>query len=114
MILLGLGSAGFGTMQGTIVMLVAREEMRGRALGVISLAIGAGPLGALMVGAVASATNPAFAIGLNAALGIITLALVGVLMPRLIRQRIPSDEPKEQDTEEFVGEPQPIKVKAHS
>jgi len=109
MILLGLGSAGFGTMQGTIVMLVARQEMRGRALGVISLAIGAGPLGALMVGAVASATSPAFSIGLNAVLGIITMAMVGVLMPQLISQRIEPDETEEQDAEEFDDDSQPLK-----
>ena len=57
LVALGLGVAGFSTLQPTIVMLVAREEMRGTALGVISLAIGVGPLGALLVGAVASATS---------------------------------------------------------
>ena len=43
LLLLGLGTAGFGAMQSTIVLLAAREEMRGRALGVLSLAIGTGP-----------------------------------------------------------------------
>src|SRR5712691_8138080 len=45
LLLLGLGTAGFGTMQSTIIMLTAREEMSGRALGVLSLAIGTGPFG---------------------------------------------------------------------
>ena len=101
LVVLGLGTAGFGTMQATIVMLLAKEEMRGRALGIISLAIGAGPLGALMIGAIASAVNPTFAIGLNAVLGIVSLALVAALMPSL-RQRTAPDE---QDT---VPEAQPV------
>ena len=58
LLVLGLGGAGFGTMQSLIVMLVSREEMRGRALGVISLAIGTGPLGLLMTGAVADWLSP--------------------------------------------------------
>src|SRR3989441_330094 len=40
LLLLGLGTAGFGAMQSTIILLAAREEMRGRPLGVLSLAIG--------------------------------------------------------------------------
>ncbi len=94
LLVLGLGGAGFGTMQATIIMLVAREDMRGRALGVISLAIGAGPLGALLVGAVANAYSPMFAIGLNAGIGIVALTLVVLLMPSL-RQRIQADEQRQ-------------------
>ena len=44
MLMLGLGTAGFGAMQATIILLVARDDMRGRGLGVITLAIGAGLL----------------------------------------------------------------------
>jgi predicted MFS family arabinose efflux permease len=87
----GLGISGFGTMQATIVILVAREEMRGRALGVMSLAIGASPLGALLVGGLASAFGPMEAVALMAGVGIVTVALVGVLMPSL-RGRIEPDE----------------------
>ena len=86
LLVLGLGTAGFSTMQATIVMLVASEEMRGRALGVVSLAIGAGPLGNVLVGVVASAASPPLAIGLNAAVGAASLVAVGVLMPSLWRR----------------------------
>ena len=51
LLLLGIGTSGFGTMQSTIVLLVSKPEIRGRALGVVTLAIGAGPIGALTVGA---------------------------------------------------------------
>ncbi len=96
LLVLGLGTSGFGTMQSIIVMLLAREEMRGRALGVMSLAIGAGPLGALMIGAIASATDARVAIGIHAVLGIVSLLLVALLMPSLRRQTVPDEsEPEE-------------------
>ena len=40
-LVIGLGTAGFSTMQSAIVMLVSRPEMRGRCIGVITLVIGA-------------------------------------------------------------------------
>ena len=83
LILLGFGTAGFGTMQATIVVIASSEEMRGRALGVISLAIGAGPLGALTIGFVAEATSPATAIMAFAACGLLSLAAVSALMPAI-------------------------------
>ena len=92
LVLLGLGTAGFGTMQSTIVVIAAREEMRGRALGVISLAIGAGPIGALMIGALAEATTPATAITIFATLGLITVGTIGWLMAEI---RGPVGQPSE-------------------
>ncbi len=90
MLIMGLGTAGFGTMQATIVMLAAKEDMRGRSLGVITIAIGAGPIGSLIVGTVADATNVPFAIGLNASIGIVLLCFTWILMPQL-RRRISED-----------------------
>ena len=83
LILLGLGTAGFGTMQSTIVVISASDEMRGRALGVISLAIGAGPVGALFIGLVAEATSPATGITIFAILGILSISAISLLMPEL-------------------------------
>jgi MFS family permease len=81
LLILGLGSSGFGAMQSTLVLLLAREQMRGRALGVLSLAIGAGPLGSLLIGAVASTIHPVFAVRMHALLGIIALAGILLLFP---------------------------------
>ena len=83
LILLGLGTAGFGTMQATIVVISASEEMRGRALGLISLAIGAGPVGALMIGALAEQTSPASAIMILASLGLLSLTIVSIIMSEI-------------------------------
>ena len=95
LITLGLGAAGFGTMQSTIVLLTARRDMRGRAQGVVGLAIGSGPLGALMIGAVASAVSPSFAIGLNAIVGLATVGLIGLLVPSLWREPIVREQTAE-------------------
>ena len=83
LILLGLGTAGFGTMQSTIIVISASDDMRGRALGVISLAIGAGPIGALLIGALAETTSPATGIAVFAILGILSLSIVALVMPEL-------------------------------
>ena len=93
MLILGLGVAGFGTMQSTIVLLVAREEMRGRALGMVSFAIGTSPVGFLLMGAVANTVSPTFAIGLNAALGVVFLVLIALLMPSLRSRTLPEEQP---------------------
>ena len=85
LILLGLGTAGFSTMQASIVLLVARRDVRDKALSVVSLAIGTSPIGALIEGAVADWQGPGFALGLNAAAGLICMALVGTLLPVLRR-----------------------------
>ncbi|MDH3599620.1 MAG: MFS transporter [Candidatus Tectomicrobia bacterium] len=84
LLMVGMGTACFGTMQSTIVMLMATEEMRGRALGVISLAIGAGPLGSLVLGAVADAISPVFAVRVHALIGVILLSLTVLVLPTIM------------------------------
>ena len=86
---LGLGSSAFATMQSTIVMLEAKADMRGRALGVVSLAIGAGPLGALLLGAIADTVGPMFALRTNALLGILSVVFVAFMMPSLHKRTRP-------------------------
>jgi len=85
LVMMGLGAAGFGTMQASMTMLVAHEDMRGKALGVVSLAIGAGPFGALLIGATASLMGPSVALTVNAIVGATCVLLVALLMPPLMR-----------------------------
>ena len=85
LLLLGLGASGFATMQTTIIILVSREDMRGKALGVVSLAIGASPFGSLLVGFVAAQAGVSFALGLNAGIGLSGMALFILLAPALRR-----------------------------
>ena len=110
MLLLGLGTAGFGAMQATIILLVARDDMRGRGLGVITLAIGAGPIGGLMLGRMADAIGAPPAMTINAVLGLITVGLVGLLVPSL-RGRMTSDS--EAESAETAGA-QPAAARARN
>jgi MFS family permease len=53
LVVTGIGGAGFATMQATLTYLMVPAEMRGRALGVLSTAIGTGLLGFLQIGLLA-------------------------------------------------------------
>ena len=89
LLILGIGTSGFGTMQSAIVLLVSRPEIRGRALGVVTLAIGAGPIGSLVVGAVSEWIGPADALLFNSILGLILVCLSGIFFPSIRGQIIP-------------------------
>jgi predicted MFS family arabinose efflux permease len=84
--LAGFFSAGFASMQGTLVYRGAPVEMRARLLGVLSVAIGMGPLGFLYLGFLADVLTPRYGTIVLAVQGIIALALTrrywwGVLRP---------------------------------
>lgn len=81
--ILGVGTAGFGTMQSAIVLLVSKPDIRGRALGVVTIAIGAGPIGALIIGALAEWIGPSQAIMYHAIAGFVVVALSGIFMPAI-------------------------------
>ena len=83
LLLLGFGMSLFGTMQAAIVILLSNLEVRGRALGVVSLAIGTMPIGSLIIAGMASIYGPTFAFGLNAAIGVVILGLITFTMPAL-------------------------------
>lgn len=70
----GVGQAGFAALQGALILLAAQAEMRGRAMGVLSMAIGVLPFGMVLLGFVAQATDPAIAVGASALLGLAGLA----------------------------------------
>jgi predicted MFS family arabinose efflux permease len=74
--LAGTGIACFATMQSSLVLTSASDAMRGRAMGVLMLAIGFGPLGALQVGALASAVGASTAVAMSTGTGILVLGLV--------------------------------------
>ena len=76
LILLGVCVSGFGTLQAIIVISSSPSYMRGRALGMLSLAIGFGPLGALAIGILATATTPSTAIMIFAVIGIILVVII--------------------------------------
>ncbi len=86
LLLLGICVAGFGTLQSIIVISSSSPDMRGRALGIVTLAIGFGPLGALAIGVLATATTPSYAIMIFSSIGI-TLVLIVTAFSRGLRSQ---------------------------
>ena len=75
--LAGFASAGFGVMQSTLMLLLAPEEVRGRAMGVLMLSIGALPVSLLVLGAVAGAVG---VVATTVAAGILLAASMALLV----------------------------------
>jgi MFS family permease len=76
LLLVGLGTSSFGTMQSSLVLSRSSPPMRGRAMGMVTLAIGSAPIGALLVGAVAETFGVAVAIGGASGICLILVATI--------------------------------------
>lgn len=74
LLMAGIGGAGFGTMQATLTYLSAPPELRSRALGVLSTAIGTGLLGFLQLGLLAEWLGASTATALVGMQGLVVLA----------------------------------------
>lgn len=72
----GLGMACFSTMQATLVLISAPEAARGRLMGLLTISIGSGPLGFLLVGWTADLLGAGVALRLMAVEGMIAWAIV--------------------------------------
>jgi MFS family permease len=70
----GIGRAGFSALQSTIILRNTSDEMRSRALGVLTLAIGVGPFGSLEVGALSTISSTPLAVAANAAVCVLVVA----------------------------------------
>ena len=81
----GLGLSGFATMQTTITTTVAQADMRGRAMGVLVLAVGAMPVGIAYVGFLASHIGAPMAVGVNSLACVFFLLAVLAFQPGLRR-----------------------------
>ncbi len=87
-LLVGVGMSGFATMQNVIPVSEARPDMRARALGVMTLAIGAHPLGMVYGGAMAASFSAPTAVQINGLVGLALLVVVLVLYAGLRRYRV--------------------------
>jgi MFS family permease len=74
LLLAGLGISGFSTMQSALVLTSAEDAMRGRAMGLLSMAIGVLPFAMLLLGGVAQAVGPSTGVAASALIG---LAVMG-------------------------------------
>ena len=81
----GFGMAAFGTLQSIIIITSSPPEVRGRVLGVLAVAIGTGPIGALQVGLVADSLGAPLAVTATAVAGIVVVAGAAVLYPKYLK-----------------------------
>ncbi|MCW3475374.1 MFS transporter [Limobrevibacterium gyesilva] len=82
LVLGGLGTAGFSNMQTTLIITGAPVAVRSRLMGLITVCIGTGPLGVLLVGALADWIGPMAAVMGMAMCGLGALALAWVAWVR--------------------------------
>jgi MFS family permease len=84
----GIGMSGFATMQNVIPITEARPEMRATALGVVTLAIGAHPLGMIFGGALAGTFSAPIAVLVNSLVGVGLVVLMWVFQPGLRKYNV--------------------------
>jgi predicted MFS family arabinose efflux permease len=80
-----VGGGFFGALQGVLVMTVVPAEVRGRALGLLSMAIGVLPIGMLLLGEVAEAIGTRQALAASSICGVLTLVLWVWRRPQVTR-----------------------------
>ena len=85
----GFGLAGFNAMQISLPIAATRPAMRVRAMGMVTVAIGAAPFGFLHAGLMAEWLGAAWAQRLIASEGLIALAVVFWLWPELLKREAP-------------------------
>jgi len=82
-----VGMGLFGSTQSTLVMTSVPEDVRGRALGLMSTAIGTLPLGMLVLGEVAQRAGAPAAIVSSMLAGLACLVVWQIVMPEASRLR---------------------------
>ncbi|HLF78578.1 MAG TPA: MFS transporter [Dehalococcoidia bacterium] len=71
--LAGFGTSGFATMQSVLVMITTEDEMRGRAMGLLSMSIGSLPFSMLILGGAAEAVGPSTGVTASVLIGLVLL-----------------------------------------
>ena len=72
----GLGTAAFSNMQTTLILIEAPQAARSRVMGIVTMCIGTGPVGVVMIGILSEQVGPRNAILIMAGLGLCGLSLV--------------------------------------
>jgi len=84
------GSGLFAATQSTLVLTAVSEEMRGRAMGLLSMAIGALPVGTYVLGEVAQQLGARTAVILMASLGLAGMTLWLLIRPEVLQRTGPT------------------------
>jgi MFS family permease len=78
----GIGIAAFGTFQTTLVLTAAPVEARSRMMGLVTMAIGTGPIGMVLSGVLADRLGTGLAVSALALAGFAIVGTVGALWMR--------------------------------
>ena len=71
----GLGTAAFSNMQTSLILIEAPPTTRSRVMGIVTMCIGTGPIGVLVIGALSEEIGPPRAILVMAGIGVLGLLL---------------------------------------
>jgi len=85
MLVAGIGQAGFSTMQSGIILSESNDEMRGRALAALVLAIGGWPLGCLQCSGMVVTFGAPITVAAMAVTAVIGMSVVVILLPGFVR-----------------------------
>ncbi len=78
----GFGSSAFSNMQTSLIVLHAPVHIRSRLMGLLTVCIGMGPLGILLVGGLAAVAGPLLAIDIVAVTGFALVCAIGAVWKR--------------------------------
>jgi MFS family permease len=82
----GCGSAAFANMQTSLIITYAPPHIRSRLMGLLTVCIGAGPVGILLVGALATVLGPLGAVDAIELSGFVAVVAAGLIWRRRERQ----------------------------
>jgi MFS family permease len=102
LLLTGMGTSAFSSMQSLLAIESAGESERGVALGLMSTCIGALPVGTVVLGALAELLGTRAALATSTSVGLVLFAVLTVRFRVLVRARAPQLCPAEA-REELTG-----------
>ena len=85
--ILGIGQSAYFILQTSVVLLSSSNEMRGRGIGILTLAIGTGPFGTLLIGLTSENYGAALSVAAAAVFALLLLVVINVVMPDVLRMR---------------------------
>ena len=88
---LGVSASMFGVMQSNLILISTPLKLRGRLIGIQTMFITAFPVGAVIVGAIASVFGPHAAVVGMSTVGVLLITVVAFKFPQL-RERVTADE----------------------
>ena len=83
----GFGVSGFASMQSALIIASAPPEMRNRIMGLLTMCIGMGPLGILVVGSLSEVLGAQTGILITSTTGLLGLAAAIIIWPEMRKRK---------------------------